>query len=126
MTSTPVPGRIGWVDLTVPNADALRDFYSAVTGWQVVPVSMGDYSDYSMTAKDGEPVAGVCHRRGPNANVPAAWLVYIIVEDLEAALAACRAKGGKVLDGPRSMGGKSRFCVIQDPAGAVAALYQAG
>lgn len=126
MTTGNGPGHIGWVDLTVSDADGIRDFYAAVTGWKVVHVPMGDYADYAMTAPDGEQVAGVCHRRGPNANLPAAWLVYIVVPDIEAAMAACRAKGGKVLDGPRSMGGASRFCVIQDPAGAVAALYQAG
>jgi predicted enzyme related to lactoylglutathione lyase len=27
-----VPGQIGWIDLTVPDAPALRDFYQAVTG----------------------------------------------------------------------------------------------
>jgi predicted enzyme related to lactoylglutathione lyase len=26
-------GTIGWIDLTVPDAKSLRDFYSAVTGW---------------------------------------------------------------------------------------------
>ena len=126
MTKVPRSGHIGWVDLTVPDADLIRDFYSAVAGWKVVPVAMGEYSDYCMTASDGAQVAGVCHRQGPNVNLPASWLVYIVVDDLEACMAACRAKGGKILDGPRSMGGKSRFCVIQDPAGAVAALYQAG
>jgi predicted enzyme related to lactoylglutathione lyase len=30
--------------------------------------------------------------------------------------------GGKVLDGPRAMGGK--FACIQDPAGAICALWQ--
>jgi len=124
MTTGAVPGHIGWVDLTVPDADGVRDFYTAVTGWKVENVAMGGYSDYCMTARDGAQVAGVCHRRGPNENLPAVWLVYIVVDDLEASMAACRAKGGKVLDGPRSMGGTSRICVIQDPAGAVAALYQ--
>ncbi len=26
-------GTVGWMDLTVPDAPALRDFYSAVVGW---------------------------------------------------------------------------------------------
>ena len=29
----PPVGTIGWTDLTVPDADGLRDFYSAVVGW---------------------------------------------------------------------------------------------
>jgi len=31
---------------------------------------MGKYEDYSMLAASGEAVAGVCHSRGPNANLP--------------------------------------------------------
>lgn len=126
MTPTPKPGSIGWVDLTVVEADRLRDFYAAVTGWQVQPVKMGDYSDYCMAGDDAVPVAGVCHRRGPNADVPAQWLIYIVVENLEAAMAECIRLGGEILTAPRGMGAGSRACVIKDPAGAVAALYQAG
>ena len=44
----PAVGRIGWIDLTVPDALAIRDFYQAVVGWRAEPVEMGDYSDYSM------------------------------------------------------------------------------
>ena len=119
------PGSIGWTDLTVPDADQVRDFYAAVTGWTPAPVSMGDYSDYTMSDASGNAVAGVCHRRGPNSKIPAAWLIYIIVTDLPASLAECTRLGGEVLDGPRSAGG-GQFAVIRDPAGAIAGLYQSG
>jgi len=117
------PGQIGWVDLTVPNADAVCDFYRDVTGWTPAPVGMGDYQDYCMNAASGQSVAGVCHARGANADAPPVWLIYIVVADLAAALERCTALGGKILTAPRSAGGGS-FCVIQDPAGAVAALYE--
>lgn len=117
-------GRIGWTDLTVDDADGIRDFYAAVVGWKPAGVSMGDYSDYNMTMPgSGVPAAGICHARGENANLPPTWLVYIVVEDLDASVAACEANGGKVLAAPRGLAG-GRFCVIEDPAGAVAALYQ--
>ena len=120
-------GMIGWVDLTVPDADRLRDFYAAVTGWVPQPLSMGDYSDYVMaTPESGTGVAGVCHARGQNAAIPPVWLVYIVVADLDASLAACRAGGGEVLLGPKSAGGAARFAVIRDPAGAVCALHHSG
>jgi predicted enzyme related to lactoylglutathione lyase len=38
-----MPGQIGWIDLTVPNAEALRDFYQGVTGWTPAPVDMGRF-----------------------------------------------------------------------------------
>jgi predicted enzyme related to lactoylglutathione lyase len=118
-------GLIGWFDLTVPDADALRDFYAAVVGWKWSPVQMGGYSDYCMNlpATD-ETVAGICHRRGMNANLPSQWLLYITVDDLDLSVAKVLELGGKVLEPARGYAGQGRFCVIQDPAGAVAALFQ--
>jgi len=45
----------------------------------------------------------------------------ITVADADASAAACVELGGELVDGPRDMGGY-RFCVIRDPAGAVAGL----
>lgn len=119
------PGAIVWADLTVPDAERVRDFYRAVTGWRPEPVGMGSYDDYSMLPADSEePVAGVCHARGLNAGLPAQWLVYVQVADLDAALERCARLGGQVLRGPRGLG-EQRFAVIQDPAGAVMALVGA-
>ena len=120
----PGTGTIAWTDLTIANADAVRDFYREVVGWQASAVDMGGYSDYNMLATStGEPVAGICHARGGNADLPPQWLVYIIVEDVDDCARKCVERGGGVLSGPRGLAG-GRFCVIQDPAGAVCALYQ--
>ncbi len=117
-------GKVGWVDMTVENAEELRDFYSAVVGFKPENVDMGGYSDFNMTMPaTGEPAAGICHARGSNAELPPGWLVYFIVDDIEASARACTEAGGKLLVEPRGAGG-GRFCVIEDPAGAVAALFQ--
>lgn len=122
MSSTPRPGTISWQDLTVPDAEAIRDFYQSVVGWTPEPLSMGAYSDFVMNA-DGAGVAGICHARGANAALPPVWLVYITVEDLDHSIDECERLGGSILAAPRSYGG-GRYCVIQDPAGAICALYQ--
>lgn len=117
-------GKIGWIDMTVDDADGLRDFYTSVVGWETEAVSMGDYSDYSMTLPaSGEAVSGICHARGGNADLPGGWLIYITVADVEASAAACTANGGELLVAPKGLAG-GRFCVIRDPSGATAALYQ--
>lgn len=118
-------GQVVWRDLTVPDAPALRDFYAAVVGWEVQPHDMGAYEDYVMVAPgSGDGVAGVCHARGTNANVPPQWIVYVNVADVEASATRCVELGGEVLDGPRPMGG-SPFCIVRDPAGAVLGLIEA-
>lgn len=118
-------GSVGWVDLTVEDAPRIRDFYREVVGWQTADVEMGGYQDYCMNAlRTGEGVAGICHARGLNAAVPAAWLIYIMVADLDASISKCVAAGGEVVSAPRAMGGQGRYCVIREPAGAVAALFE--
>jgi predicted enzyme related to lactoylglutathione lyase len=121
-------GTVGWMDLTVDDADSVRDFYSAVAGWEPQPISMGEYSDYCMSPVNGDdgagaPVAGICHRRGSNANLPPVWLVYLTVANIAASLALVEEMGGKVLAQTRSSSG-GQYAVIEDPAGAVCALYQ--
>ena len=114
-------GRIEWLDLTVGDAPRLRDFYAAVVGWKPADVDMGNYADYCMNLPTGDTIAGVCHARGDNAKLPPQWLVYVRVPDVQESAETCLQRGGKILDGPRRMGG-NEFCVIQDPAGAVMAL----
>jgi uncharacterized protein len=116
-------GTICWADLTVGDAEGVRDFYQALVGWKPSPVDMGGYADYSMLAPGAEQsAAGICHARGVNADLPPQWLVYIVVEDVERSAARCVELGGEVVAGPREMGG-GKYCVIRDPAGAVCALY---
>ena len=117
-------GKIGWIDITVDDATGLRDFYADVVGLSPDAVSMGEYDDFTMTMPaSGEPVCGICHARGSNKDLPGGWLVYFVVDDVVASAAACAAKGGSVLVEPRGLAG-GRFCVIEDPSGATAALYQ--
>ena len=127
MSRKPPFGTVAWTDLSVPDAEGIRDFYARVVGWVPEPVAMGEYSDFNMTVPDtGEPAAGICHARGVNEDLPPVWMVYLVVEDLEKSLAGVREGGGEILAGPKSMGPESAYAVIRDPAGAVAALYQVG
>ena len=88
----PFSGRVGWIDLTVPSTEDIRDFYAEVLGLRPQPVDMGEYSDFNLISPEtGQPVAGICHPKGPNADLPAVWLVYFTVPDLEDAMKiACR------------------------------------
>ncbi len=115
-------GRIEWMDLTVDDASRVKDFYCSVIGWTSSEVDMGQYSDYSINLPGTDTtVAGICHARGGNANIPSQWMIYVRVDSVAESAEECKKRGGKVIDGPRRMGG-SDFCVIEDPAGAVLAL----
>ncbi|WP_420387661.1 VOC family protein [Roseivirga sp.] len=116
-------GAIGWIDLTVNQAEDVKDFYAEVVGWKPEPVSMGDYNDYNMCT-DGEPKAGICHKKGPNSHIPSQWMLYINVADMDASCEAVKKLGGKLLTEIQEMKGYGRFCLIEDPAGATCTLFE--
>jgi len=110
------PGSIGWVDITVADAHQLKQSYAKVVGWRSEPVAMDSYDDFCMLPASGaEPVAGICHARGVNADLPPGWIVYIIVEDLDRSIEPCKELGGTIMAGPKKTGTTSRYCVIRDP-----------
>jgi predicted enzyme related to lactoylglutathione lyase len=116
---------VSWIDLTVPNATDIRDFYVAVAGWYAQPLNMGDHDDYVMlTEEGGKPVGGICHAKGELSGYPPFWLPYFPVDNLDESIAKCAELGGAVIAGPMGGDPYGRFCVIRDVAGAFAALIE--
>ncbi|MEO1128893.1 MAG: VOC family protein [Planctomycetota bacterium] len=119
-------GHIAWLDLTVPNAAATRDFYQQVVGWSAEKADMEDagerYADYTMLDATGQPVAGVCHARGVNADVPPVWMLYLPVSDLTESVQRVRHEGGAVLKETRGSDGALSVAIVQDPVGVILAL----
>ncbi len=119
-------GSIAWLDLTVPDAPALRDFYRRVIGWSAQPVEMehdGEpYADFNLLRSDGEPAAGICHARGVNAGLPPVWMLYLPVGDLAESLRRVEAEGGQVLRTLQGLDGQPTYAAVQDPVGACFAL----
>jgi predicted enzyme related to lactoylglutathione lyase len=119
-------GRIAWLDLTISDASATRDFYRQVVGWTVKDVAMEDagerYADYSMLSDDGNSAAGVCHARGANLGIPPVWMLYLPVGDLAESIDRVREEGGTVIRESRGTDGEYAYAVIQDPVGACLAL----
>lgn len=121
----PRTGLIKWADLAVDNAPAVRDFYAGVVGWNFTAVPIEGREDYLMTHPEtGDPATGIAHRQGSLEGIPQQWLVYVTVDDLDDSIAACDRLGGRVVFGPRESETLGRWCVVEDPAGAVMALTE--
>ncbi len=56
--------------------------------------------------------------------VPSHWLVYFLVDDVDATAAQVVELGGKAANGPFDVPGMGRFMVAQDPQGAVFAVVR--
>lgn len=118
-------GSIGWVDLTVDNAEQIKIFYEDVIGFKSAAISMGEYDDYTMLSPGNNiPYAGVCNNKGNNKGLPPYWLVYFNVPDIEKSCKKVKELRGELLFEPKVMGGYGKYCVIKDPAGAYCALFE--
>ena len=116
-------GRIAWLDLTVSDASATRDFYRQVVGWSVQDVEMEDagerYADYNMLGDDGNPAAGVCHARGVNLGLPPVWMIYLPVGDLAESLRRVRRGRRQDHQGDTGEGWGVRICGCSGSGGGV-------
>ena len=91
-------------------------FYGELFGWTI------DASDpeYIHIRAGAGTVAGMI--KAPSPDVPAHWLCYVSVADVDATLARAAAVGGKVLAAPFDVE-PGRLAVLADPQGAVFGLW---
>ena len=122
-------GHIRWLDLTVADASAARDFYRHVVGWSAEVVEMeggGErYHDYDMLGEDGHAAAGVRHARGSNVGLPSVWMLHLSVGDIAESLRRVEAEGGRIINAMQGKGGEYAHAAIRDPTGACLTLVPA-
>lgn len=109
-------GRIGWLDLTVADAVATRDFYRTVIGWTCQECDMGGYADFVMLDAAGNATGGICHARGQNSGLPPVWLMYLPVGDFTESRRRVDEEGGTMIH--RADGPNHKYAVVRDPVGA--------
>jgi predicted enzyme related to lactoylglutathione lyase len=122
-------GHIAWLDLTVPEAAATRDFYQQVVGWSAQDIEMKDaaetYADFNMLGGDASPAAGICHARGVNQDLPPTWLLYLPVGDLAESIRRVEEEGGQVTKSTLGSEANYQYAIVKDPVGAHFVLVQA-
>ena len=60
------------------------------------------------------------------ATVPSFWMPYLQVADCDATAATATTLGAKVMVGPQDIPNTGRFAIVQDPQGAVFAVFRFG
>jgi len=114
------PGALSWNELGSPDLDGSAAFYGALFGWTTAPMEGAEPAYLVISTADGHSNGGIRPPAPPGA--PAFWLVYFATADLDAALDKVGELGGNVLVGATDIG-IARIAVVQDPQGAVFALY---
>ncbi len=114
------PGSLCWNELGSPDLEASASFYGQLLGWKTAPMEGAEPPYLVIQAADGHANGGIRPPAPPGT--PPSWMVYFATGDLDAALAKTSELGGRVLVGATDIG-VARIAVVQDPQGAVFALY---
>lgn len=109
-------GLFVWYELLTADVPAAIAFYSEVVGWKTQPFG----ADYVMWVGSQGPLGGVMRLPDEAAKMgaPAHWMAHVQVEDVDAAVALVKKRGGKIYKEPTDIPTVGRFAVIADPQGA--------
>jgi predicted enzyme related to lactoylglutathione lyase len=120
----PAHGRFVWYDLMTTDPLGAKAFYNQLVGWGTKAWDGGDMP-YTMWVAGTEPIGGVgeLHEDARAAGAPPHWLAYVAVTDVEASCERAAELGGTVLHPATDIPGAGRFAIVQDPQGAVFAVY---
>ncbi len=120
------PGTPSWVDLTTPDQDAAKRFYSEVFGWGYDDNPVGEDMVYSMATVDGSQVGAVSPQpqQQREAGAPPMWNTYITVESADESLRRAEQLGAKVHAPAFDVMEAGRMGIVQDPQGAFFAAWE--
>jgi uncharacterized protein len=111
-------GALSWNELATADLDASAEFYRELFGWEAQPFEGMDFP-YRVIQNNGASNGGM---RPSQENEPTYWLVYFGTDDIDATLAKSTELGGTTLMGPMDIG-MGKIAILQDPQGAVFALF---
>jgi predicted enzyme related to lactoylglutathione lyase len=120
------PGAFCWLELSTTDQNAAKGFYSSLLGWASQDFPMGPNDFYTMFQLEGRDTAAAYTMRPEQRSqgVPPHWMIYIAVESADDAASRVPQLGGKLLAPPFDVYDVGRMAVVQDPTGAVFALWQ--
>lgn len=119
-----VDGTVCWADLSTPDAEKAKQFYTALFGWQMA-TGENDPSGYLHIKNGEEFIGGIPPAAYRNPQFPPHWMIYFLVSDCDSSAQKAQQLGASLPLPPQSMTNVGRFAIVKDPQGAVFALFQA-
>lgn len=122
------PGTFCWIDLATSDSEGAKKFYTELFGWDFVDNPVGPGMIYTILQQDGKDIGGL-YQMPPDMTaqgIPVHWLSYVSVASADDTAAKAREAGATLIKEPFDVMTVGRMAVVQDPTGAVFALWQAG
>ena len=122
------PGTFCWVELATTDGEAAKKFYTQLFGWDFNDNPMGPGMIYTMLKLNGKDVGALYSmpEEMTSNGIPPNWLSYVSVDSADESAAKAKSLGATLLKEPFDVSTVGRMAVIQDPTGAVFAIWQAG
>jgi uncharacterized protein len=112
-------GAFSWCELMTTDPTAAKAFYTKLFGWTTEEMSVVPGMNYTVVKTAGNAIGGIMSCPQGAQGIPPHWMTYVTVDDVDATAKNAQQLGGKILMGPQDIPTVGRFCVIQDPQGAV-------
>jgi predicted enzyme related to lactoylglutathione lyase len=120
------PGTFCWVDLATTDAEGAKKFYSELMGWTMADTPAGEGMVYTML-QIGEKAVAALYGMGPEQRaqgLPSHWMSYVAVSNVDETVEQTKSLGGTIIMEPADVFEYGRMANIQDPTGAILALWQ--
>lgn len=115
------PGTVAWSELHTRDLDAAKTFYAQVLGFRYDDTVDEQLSYATARGADGEAIAGLFLDAMMPPEVPAHWLVWFLVDEVDAVAERATAMGAVAMMTP-SAGPSGRMSVLAAPHGEVFGL----
>jgi len=111
-------GAFSWCELLTTDVEGAKAFYAKLFGWETEDMSMPGMT-YTVVKSGAKGIGGIMPVPKESQGTPPFWGAYVTVGDVDTTARDAERLGAKVLVPPRDIPNVGRFCVIQDPQGAV-------
>lgn len=114
-------GAFSWNELVTGDVEAAKGFYQQLFGWEFEEFNAAGMP-YTVAKVGDKEVAGMMATPAGSDSMPPQWGAYVTVDDVDASAAKVEALGGKILVPIEDIPDIGRYCVVQDPQGAILSL----
>lgn len=113
-------------ELATTDTAGAKKFYAALFGWDMKSEEIGPDMVYTMGTQKGKNVSGMweINDEMKKMGIPTHWLQYVSVDSVADMTKKAVGLGAKVMREPMDVMDIGKMSVLQDPTGAVFALWQ--
>lgn len=122
------PGTFCWVELGTTDGEAAKKFYTQLFEWDFIDNPVGPSGVYTILKQNGKDVGALYQMPSEMTSngVPPHWMSYISVANADESASKAKSLGATLMKEPFDVYTMGRMAVIQDPTGAMFALWQPG